>query len=143
MTLIEPGGYDTDWGGSSARRATPLPAYDPVRKQAAEQRAHRVASLGKPEATRQAILQVVDAERPPLRIFFGNGPLGIATGRLRVTAGDLARVEEGVRLGTGRGLAEHGRPELDLTVDSLPARRSLAGSAAASPRQRGRGRSRT
>lgn len=79
MTLIEPGGYDTDWGGSSARRATPLPAYDPVRKQAAEQRAHRVASLGKPEATRQAILQVVDAERPPLRIFFGNGPLGIAT----------------------------------------------------------------
>jgi NAD(P)-dependent dehydrogenase (short-subunit alcohol dehydrogenase family) len=63
VTLIEPGGYDTDWGGSSARRTTPLPAYDPVRKQAAEQRAYRVASLGKPEATRQAILQVVDAER--------------------------------------------------------------------------------
>jgi NAD(P)-dependent dehydrogenase (short-subunit alcohol dehydrogenase family) len=78
VTLIEPAAYDTDWGGSSARHATPLPAYDPVRKQAAEQRAHRVASPGKPEATRQAILQVVDAERPPLRVFFGNGPLGIA-----------------------------------------------------------------
>jgi hypothetical protein len=38
-----------------------------------------VASPGKPEATRLAILQVVDAERPPLRVFFGKGPLGIAT----------------------------------------------------------------
>lgn len=79
VTLIEPGGYDTDWGGSSAKHATPLPAYDPVRKQAVEQRAHRVSSLGKPEATRQAILEVVDAEQPPLRIFFGKGPLDIAT----------------------------------------------------------------
>jgi NAD(P)-dependent dehydrogenase (short-subunit alcohol dehydrogenase family) len=79
VTLIEPGGYDTDWGGSSAKHARPLPAYDPVREQAAEQRAHRVASLGKPEATRQAILEVVDAGQPPLRIFFGQGPLDIAT----------------------------------------------------------------
>jgi NAD(P)-dependent dehydrogenase (short-subunit alcohol dehydrogenase family) len=79
VTLIEPAAYDTDWGGSSASHATPLPAYDAVRKQAAEQRARRVASPGKPEATREAILQVVDAERPPLRVFFGNGPLGIAT----------------------------------------------------------------
>jgi NAD(P)-dependent dehydrogenase (short-subunit alcohol dehydrogenase family) len=78
VTMIEPGAYKTDWS-SSASHATPLPAYDPVRKQAAERRARRVASPGKPEATKEAILQVVDAERPPLRIFFGNGPLGIAT----------------------------------------------------------------
>src|SRR5215210_7257785 len=65
VTLIEPAAYDTDWGGSSARHATLLPAYDAVRKQAAEQRARRVASPGKPEATREAILQVVDAHRPP------------------------------------------------------------------------------
>jgi NAD(P)-dependent dehydrogenase (short-subunit alcohol dehydrogenase family) len=78
VTMIEPGAYKTDWS-SSASQATPLPAYDPVRKQAAERRARRVASPGKPEATKEAILRVVDAERPPLRIFFGNGPLGIAT----------------------------------------------------------------
>ena len=30
-------------------------------------------------ATREAVLQVVDAENPPLRIFFGEGPLAIAT----------------------------------------------------------------
>jgi len=31
-----------------------------------------------PTATRQAVLKVVDADEPPLRIFFGEVPLGIA-----------------------------------------------------------------
>src|ERR1017187_8325838 len=39
VTLIEPGGYATDWGGSSAQHATPLPAYDGVREQVAKFRA--------------------------------------------------------------------------------------------------------
>jgi hypothetical protein len=34
---------------------------------------------GDPKATRAAILKVVDADLPPLRIFFGKAPLGIAT----------------------------------------------------------------
>jgi len=79
VTLVEPGGYSTDWGGSSAKHATPLEAYEKVREQAAEARGKRVANPGDPAATRSAILKVVDAENPPLRIFFGAGPLGIAT----------------------------------------------------------------
>lgn len=78
VTLIEPGGYATDWGGSSAQRATPLPAYDPVRATSARLREQRQSVPGDPTATRAAILKVVDAEHPPLRIFFGDGPLGIA-----------------------------------------------------------------
>ncbi|GIF02774.1 SDR family oxidoreductase [Actinoplanes siamensis] len=79
VTLVEPGGFDTDWGGSSAKHATPLPVYDGVREQAAEARKGRVASPGDPAATRSAILRIVDAENPPLRVFFGTAPLGIAT----------------------------------------------------------------
>jgi NAD(P)-dependent dehydrogenase (short-subunit alcohol dehydrogenase family) len=79
VTLVEPGAYSTDWGGSSAKHATPLDAYEKVREQAAESRKKRVSSPGDPVATRTAILKVVDAENPPLRIFFGAGPLGIAT----------------------------------------------------------------
>jgi hypothetical protein len=33
---------------------------------------------GDPHATRGPILKVVDAENPPLRVFFGKAPLGIA-----------------------------------------------------------------
>jgi NAD(P)-dependent dehydrogenase (short-subunit alcohol dehydrogenase family) len=79
VTIVEPGGYATDWGGSSAKHATPLPAYDEAREQNARLRARRGANPGDPFATREAILTVVDAPRPPLRIFFGDGPLALAT----------------------------------------------------------------
>ncbi|MBW0102745.1 SDR family oxidoreductase [Pseudonocardia sp. KRD291] len=79
VTLIEPAGYSTDWGGSSARHSTPLPAYDTYREEAQRLRAQRQSSPGDPAASSAAVLKVVDAENPPLRIFFGDGPLAIAT----------------------------------------------------------------
>jgi NAD(P)-dependent dehydrogenase (short-subunit alcohol dehydrogenase family) len=79
VTVIEPGGYATDWGGSSARHATALPAYADARERARQARAQRTASPGDPAATRDAVLQLVDAEEPPLRVFFGDGPLAVAT----------------------------------------------------------------
>ena len=79
VTLIEPAGYSTDWSGPSAKRAAELPAYDGVRAQAAELRSKRQASPGDPYATRAAVLEIVDADEPPLRVFFGDGPLAIAT----------------------------------------------------------------
>ncbi len=78
VTLVEPGGYSTDWSGPSAKHSTQLAAYDDVRAKANEWRASRNSKPGIPEATREAILTVVDAETPPLRIFFGDGPLQIA-----------------------------------------------------------------
>ncbi|MBM7806765.1 NAD(P)-dependent dehydrogenase (short-subunit alcohol dehydrogenase family) [Geodermatophilus bullaregiensis] len=79
VTIIEPGAYATDWGGASARTATPDPAYDTFREKAAEQRRARAGDPGDPVATREAVLRVVDAEDPPLRVFLGDGPLAIAT----------------------------------------------------------------
>jgi NAD(P)-dependent dehydrogenase (short-subunit alcohol dehydrogenase family) len=79
VTLIEPGGYDTDWAGPSARHSAENPAYDQIRQQAAERRAQRVGTPGVAAATREAILRIVDAEVPPLRVFLGEQPLGIAT----------------------------------------------------------------
>ena len=79
VTLIEPTGYSTDWGGASAKHATALPAYDAYREKAAELRAKRMSRPGDPTATRAAVLELVDAENPPLRVFFGDGPLAIAT----------------------------------------------------------------
>jgi NAD(P)-dependent dehydrogenase (short-subunit alcohol dehydrogenase family) len=78
VTLIEPGGYSTDWGGSSAKHATPIAAYDGVREQAAN-RPSRRGTPGDPVATREPVLTLVDSDDPPLRIFFGEAPLAIAT----------------------------------------------------------------
>jgi NAD(P)-dependent dehydrogenase (short-subunit alcohol dehydrogenase family) len=73
VTLIEPGGFATDWGGPSAQRATPMPAYDEARAAIAKFRGSNVP--GDPDATGPAILKVIDAAEPPLRIFFGSGGL--------------------------------------------------------------------
>jgi NAD(P)-dependent dehydrogenase (short-subunit alcohol dehydrogenase family) len=79
VTLVEPGGFDTDWSGSSAVRADPLPVYAEVYEQMRNRRS--VLPQGKTGASAPAILAVVDAENPPLRIFFGSPPLAIAKDR--------------------------------------------------------------
>ena len=79
VTLVEPAGYSTDWSTASAKHSDRLDAYDGVRDKAAELRKKRQSSPGDPVATRAAILTLVDSPTPPLRIFFGDGPLAIAT----------------------------------------------------------------
>jgi NAD(P)-dependent dehydrogenase (short-subunit alcohol dehydrogenase family) len=79
VTLVEPGAFSTDWAGSSSSTSPQLPAYDDVHRRTLEIRARRAGNPGDPAATREAILRVVDAEEPPLRVFFGEGPLAIAT----------------------------------------------------------------
>jgi NAD(P)-dependent dehydrogenase (short-subunit alcohol dehydrogenase family) len=78
VTLIEPGGFATDWGGSSARRAEPLDAYAEMHETSRKRRAAAVAASGDPTASAEAVMRIVDAEQPPLRAFFGRTPLGIA-----------------------------------------------------------------
>ena len=76
VTLVEPGGFSTDWAGSSSKRSEPNSAYDQVREAQQQRRAGQ--SPGDPVASAEAILKVVDADPPPLRVFFGTAPLGIA-----------------------------------------------------------------
>jgi NAD(P)-dependent dehydrogenase (short-subunit alcohol dehydrogenase family) len=76
VTLVEPGGFSTDWSGPSAKRSEPNPAYDGLRERQQQWRASNVP--GDPAASAKAIMRVVDADPPPLRVFFGTAPLGIA-----------------------------------------------------------------
>ena len=76
VTLVEPGYFATDYAGSSAVTSEPLAAYDGIRS------AMAAAVAGDaprdPAAAGPALLKIVDAENPPLRVFFGEGPLRIA-----------------------------------------------------------------
>ena len=75
VTLVEPTAYGTDWAGPSAVHADPLPPYEPIR----EARRARPMTPGDPQATADAILAVVDADAPPLRIFLGRSPIQVAS----------------------------------------------------------------
>jgi NAD(P)-dependent dehydrogenase (short-subunit alcohol dehydrogenase family) len=75
VTLIEPGGFRTDWAGYSARHSAPMAAYDHVRAANGERRGRY--RQGDPAAAGRAILDVVDAPRPPLRVLFGDMPVDL------------------------------------------------------------------
>src|ERR1700727_106600 len=76
VTLVEPGGFSTDWSGPSSKRSEPNPAYDGLRQRQQQWRASNVP--GDPTASAPAIMRGVDADPPPLRVVFGATPLGIA-----------------------------------------------------------------
>lgn len=68
VTLVEPAAYATDFG-KSAKIADVLEPYGDFRKQVMA----RLSTIerGDPYATSQAILKLVDAENPPLRLGLG------------------------------------------------------------------------
>ncbi|MGW0629988.1 SDR family NAD(P)-dependent oxidoreductase [Streptomyces sp. NPDC002758] len=75
VTVVEPGGFSTDWGGSSGVQAEPNPAYDQVREAIAARFGE--ARYADPADAGTALLQIVDAENPPLRVLFGTEPIEI------------------------------------------------------------------
>jgi NAD(P)-dependent dehydrogenase (short-subunit alcohol dehydrogenase family) len=77
VTLLEPGAYATGFGSVASRKVAPgLDAYAEFRKQMHA----RLTGVqrGDPEATADAVLKVVDADEPPLRVILGNAILPMA-----------------------------------------------------------------
>jgi NAD(P)-dependent dehydrogenase (short-subunit alcohol dehydrogenase family) len=68
VTIVEPGAYATEFG-KSAKIAEALEPYSDFRKQFMA----RLSNLerGDPKATAEAILKLVDAQDPPLRLLLG------------------------------------------------------------------------
>ncbi|MGO4246259.1 SDR family NAD(P)-dependent oxidoreductase [Paenarthrobacter sp. RAF54_2] len=98
VTIVEPGGFDTDWAGSSATFVEQMPEYAGVRTALSQMFA---TPSPKPLGFGTAILAVVDAEQPPLRVFFGEAPLrllpDVYKGRLDTweSWSSVARLAEG------------------------------------------------
>jgi NAD(P)-dependent dehydrogenase (short-subunit alcohol dehydrogenase family) len=101
VTLVEPTGYTTDWRDASAVRADPIAAYDFLREGPASPSG---ANRGDPDATAPVILELVDLDDPPLRLFLGDGPLDVIRAEY---ARRLAAWEEWADL----SVRAHGVPE--------------------------------
>lgn len=69
VTLVEPNSYATDWAGASAAQTTAMPEYEGVKE--AFRSALTDDFWGVPEATVPALLQLIENENPPLRLFLG------------------------------------------------------------------------
>jgi len=71
VTIIEPGAYATEFGSQESLKFSPgMDIYADMKAQLFERM--RGMKRGDPEATPQALFQVVDAENPPLRFNLGS-----------------------------------------------------------------------
>ncbi|MBM2614251.1 SDR family NAD(P)-dependent oxidoreductase [Actinoplanes sp. LDG1-06] len=66
VTCVEPGPYATDWLDRGSRRSAERADYDEARAATAPE-----FEVGDPDATKPAILELVDAADPPRRLILG------------------------------------------------------------------------
>ncbi len=92
VTVVEPGGFRTDWAGSSMRIDDLTPAYrDTVGAFASYVGQSSGAQRGDPAKGAKAILELANLPEPPLRLLLGTDALFLAG---LVTAGRAAEDEK-------------------------------------------------
>jgi NAD(P)-dependent dehydrogenase (short-subunit alcohol dehydrogenase family) len=78
VTVIEPGGFRTDFAGSSTKIQEVRPEYDStVGKAARFQVEYNGKQPGDPAKAAQVILKVAEMDEPPLRLLLGSDAVGI------------------------------------------------------------------
>ena len=71
VSIVEPGAYATEFGGpASGKFAAGLDVYGDLKAQVFE--GMKTMQRGDPKATPDAMFKLVDAEKPPLRLFLGS-----------------------------------------------------------------------
>jgi NAD(P)-dependent dehydrogenase (short-subunit alcohol dehydrogenase family) len=77
VTIVEPGGFRTDWAGSSMTIHTPGPDYAQSIAPLLDYRASH-KPVGDPAKAAQAILSIAEIDEPPLRLLLGSDAVHIA-----------------------------------------------------------------
>jgi NAD(P)-dependent dehydrogenase (short-subunit alcohol dehydrogenase family) len=92
VTIIEPGGFRTDWGGSSMRTSSVGADYDATVGAMNRFRESTVSTWrGDPKRAAGILLDVVDLKEPPLRLLLGNGAVESAETSSRERAAEAER----------------------------------------------------
>ncbi len=95
VTALAPGQFRTDWAGRSMDRTERSirdydSVMDPIRLARQAKSGHQP---GDPSKAAQALLQVVEAEQPPARLFLGDDALALVSQKLGRMAEELAAWE--------------------------------------------------
>lgn len=92
VTIVEPGGFRTDWAGASMRVDPVSDAYQPTVGVITEQiRRKTEVTRGDPAKAAQAILRIAEETQPPLRLLLGTDAVFLAEANARQRAQEDAR----------------------------------------------------
>ncbi|MEU5259238.1 oxidoreductase [Amycolatopsis sp. NPDC021455] len=96
VTIIEPGSFRTDWAGRSMVRTQRSirdydPLFEPIR---AARQAASGNQLGNPAKAAEAVLKVLEAEKPPVHLVLGSDALRLVTAGRAAVDKDLNEWEE-------------------------------------------------
>lgn len=92
VTIIEPGGFRTDWGGSSMTALPVSPAYEGTVGAMNRYREQTAATWpGDPARAAKIITDLVGLDEPPLRLLLGAGAVEMAAGASRSRAAEAER----------------------------------------------------
>jgi NAD(P)-dependent dehydrogenase (short-subunit alcohol dehydrogenase family) len=92
VTIIEPGGFRTDWGGSSMRTAPVGPDYDQTVGEMNRYRESTVATWrGDPVRAAKIIFDIVGLDEPPLRLLLGGAAVESAAASSASRSGEAER----------------------------------------------------
>ncbi|MET8060280.1 oxidoreductase [Streptomyces microflavus] len=80
VTLVEPGEFRTEWSAGSMVRASPMTEYDEVlaRRRHGMSGAYADVQPGDPRRAGEALLRILDADKPPLRLLLGTNAADLA-----------------------------------------------------------------
>lgn len=93
-TLVEPGGFRTDWAGSSMHIGTPSEPYEATVGMIATARKEQGVTRGDPDRAAAAILRIVREPSPPLRLLLGTDAVFLASIVAEARAAEDARFRE-------------------------------------------------
>jgi len=95
VTLIEPGGFRTDWGGSSMSYTEPSEDYRSTVQSILDYHNQAGNEPGDPAKAAQAIMTIVNEANPPLRLLLGKGAVQLAR---RIDQAKLAETDRWEKL---------------------------------------------
>jgi NAD(P)-dependent dehydrogenase (short-subunit alcohol dehydrogenase family) len=96
VTIVEPGAFRTNWSGPSMKQSAIH--LDDYAETAGKRREATLATYGSqpgdPARAAAAVVTVLEADEPPLRLLLGTAALKVARGKLDALERDFSRWEE-------------------------------------------------
>jgi NAD(P)-dependent dehydrogenase (short-subunit alcohol dehydrogenase family) len=120
VTIVEPGGFRTDWAGDSMTYAKTLPGYESTVGARAEFFSNgKFVPMGDPDKAAKVMVDIVEEQRPPLHLILGSEAIAIVKNS---EAAKLAELEKWLAVSTSTDHdeaenfleTEHGKAYLDL-----------------------------